>query len=34
MIDDRGPVRLTDLGLATAVATVHNLRSGTPAYGV
>jgi serine/threonine protein kinase len=31
MIDGRGPVRLTDFGLATAVGTVHDLRSGTPA---
>jgi serine/threonine-protein kinase len=32
LIDGRGPVRLTDFGLATAVGTVDDVRSGTPAY--
>jgi hypothetical protein len=32
MIDVPGPVRLTDSGLATAVGTVDDRRSGTPAY--
>jgi hypothetical protein len=31
MIDGRGPVRLTDFGLATAVGMVDDVWTGTPA---